>query len=107
MSSAASRSAAQRPAAAPAPASAPAAAAAPAPGRRRLLSLAAPLALGFIPWRGCSECGFYDTGISDGRCQRVYQPAAAAEARCVAAASGGCEAASSCAPVLSVPRYHC
>lgn len=49
--------------------------------RRRLLSLALPISFGFLPWRGCSEGGFYDTRLVGENCQKVYQPAAGAEER--------------------------
>lgn len=49
-------------------------------GRRECMSLI-PVILGFLPWKGCSEGGFYDTGISGEGCQKMYQPAAAAERR--------------------------
>lgn len=80
--------------------------------RRWLLSVAPPLL--FLPWKGCSEGGFYDTGkllslmvdmllhlycgflydtgvldfvfLFEGvheNCQKIYQPAAAAEERWV------------------------
>ena len=49
---------------------------------RRLVIVAPPLFL-WLPWRGCTEGGFYDTGVTE-NCQKIYQPAAAAEERYVA-----------------------
>mmetsp|Transcript_12417 Transcript_12417/g.34855 ORF Transcript_12417/g.34855 Transcript_12417/m.34855 type:complete len:143 (+) Transcript_12417:96-524(+) len=48
--------------------------------RRSLLSIAAPLPLGFLPVAGCDQGGNYSTGVTS-NCVQLYQPAAAAEKR--------------------------
>jgi hypothetical protein len=60
---------------------------APPPAAGRRAAAISVVAVGFLPWRGCSVGGFYDTHVAGEPghdCQAMWQPAAAAEARLAA-----------------------
>eukprot|EP00798_Chlamydomonas_sp_ICE-L_P020158 gene20158-26892_t len=73
--------------------------------------------LAFLPVTGCDQGGFYSTGVPEGgsnRCIKIYQPAAAAEARLKATISGAGQqddvtlaAASKVVQQLDLDVWHC